>query len=107
MLRVLLRSVGHIGLAVGFVTFVVDGARSIANKEWDYLSISSALETVFPRAYAGWQEAAKLHLPPVLWDPVLVRTLAAPFFVGVTVLAMLLLLLGRKPKAKIGYSNRD
>jgi hypothetical protein len=107
MLRLLLRFVGYLGLAVGFIAFVVDGARSIANKELAYVSIGSVLDTVLPHAYGGWQEAAKLRLPPALYDPVLVKTLAAPFFVGATVIAVLLLLIGQKPKPKIGYSNRD
>jgi hypothetical protein len=107
MLRALLRFVGYLCLAVGFISFVVDGARSIANKEWAYLSIGNAFETMFPRNYAGWLEAAKQHLPPVLFDLGLVQLLAAPFFIGATVLAVLLLLLGKRPMAKIGYSNRD
>jgi hypothetical protein len=107
MLRALLRFVGYLCLAVGFISFVVDGARGIANSEWAYLSIGKAFETMFPHNYAGWLEAAKLRLPAVLFDPGLARLLAAPFFIGATVLAILLLVLGKKPKAKIGYSNRD
>jgi hypothetical protein len=107
MLRLLLRFVGHVGLAVGFIAFVVDGARSVANKELAYVSIGTVLDTVLPHAYAGWLGAAKLHLPSVLYDPVLIKALAAPFFVGATVIAVLLLLIGQKPKPKIGYSNRD
>src|ERR1700730_13612778 len=97
MLRALLR----------FVGYIVDGARYIANNEWSFLAIGTAIDAVLPRSYSGWEDRAKLHLPAYLWDPVLVKTLAAPFFVGATVIAVLLLLLGRKPKAQIGYSSRD
>ena len=107
MIRALLRFFGYVGLAVGFVAFVVDGARCVANKEWSFLPIGTAIETALPRAYSGWQDLAKLRLPAFLWDPVLVDTLAAPFFAGVTLLALIFLLLGRKPKARIGYSSRD
>jgi len=107
MLRALLRLVGYLGLAGGFIAFVVDGAASVANKKWSFLSIRAALDSVLPHAYSGWEETAKLRLPALLWDPVLVRTLAAPFFLGACVIALLLLALGRKPKARIGYSSRD
>ena len=107
MLRALLRFIGYLCLAIGFIAFVVDGARSVANKEWTFLPIRAALDAVMPHAYAGWQEAAKLRLPPFLWDPVLVTTLAAPLFFAAAVIALIFLLLGKKPKARIGYSNRD
>jgi hypothetical protein len=107
MLRALFRFLGYVCLAIGFVAFVVDGARSVANKEWTYLQIKDVLDTVMPHAYAGWQEAAKLHLPGFLWDPVLVKTLASPFFFASAIIALFFLLLGKKPRARIGYSNRD
>ena len=107
MLRALIRFVGYLSLAIGFISFVVDGARSIADKDLAYLSIGAAMDTLFPRGFPDWQEAAKLRLPPALYDPVLINTLAAPFCLAATIIAVLLLLLGRKPKPKIGYSNRD
>ena len=107
MLRALIRCLGYLALSAGFIAFVVDGARYIANNEWSFLSIGSAIDTVLPRAYAGWESAAKLKLPGFLWDPVLTRALALPFFVAAAVMGVLLLLLGRKPKPLIGYSNRD
>jgi hypothetical protein len=107
MLRALLRFLGYLSLAIGFIAFVVDGARSVANKEWTFLPISAALDGVMPHSYAGWQEAAKLRLPPFLWDPVLRTMLDAPFFFAAAIIALIFLLLGKRPKARIGYSNRD
>jgi hypothetical protein len=107
VLRALLRFLGYLCLAIGFIAFVVDGARSVANKEWTFLPIGTALDTALPHAYTGWQEAAKLRLPAFLWDPVLVTTLAAPFFFAAAIIALVFLLLGKKPKPRIGYSSRD
>jgi hypothetical protein len=107
MFRALFRFLGYICLAVGFIAFVVDGARSVANKEWTYTHIDTALDAVMPHAYAGWQEAAKLRLPAFLWDPVLVTVLAAPFFFAAAIVALFFLMLGKKPRARIGYSSRD
>jgi hypothetical protein len=107
MIRALLRGLGYLGLALGFIAFVDDGARYIANNEWSFLAIGAAVDAVLPRAYAGWEAAAKLKLPGFLWDPVLTRALALPFFVVAAVIGVLLLLLGRKRKPPIGYSNRD
>jgi hypothetical protein len=106
MLRALLRFLGYLSLAIGFIAFVVDGARSVANKELTFLPISAALDAVMPHSQAGWQEAVKQRVP-FLWDPVLVTMLAAPFFFAAAIIALIFLLLGKRPKARIGYSNRD
>jgi hypothetical protein len=107
MIRALLRGLGYLGLALAFIAFVDDGARYIANNEWSFLTIGQAIDAVLPRAYAGWEAAAELKLPGLLWDPVLTRALALPFFLWAAVIGVLLLLLGRKRKPLIGYSNRD
>ena len=107
MLRALIRCLGYLALSAGFIAFVVDGARYIANNEWSFLPIGGAIDSVLPGAYAGWQAAAKLRLPAYLFDPMLVNALALPFFVVMSVIGMLLLLIGRKPRPRIGYSNRD
>jgi hypothetical protein len=107
MMRALLRCLGYIALSAGFVAFVVDGARYIANGEWAFLPIGTAIDAVLPGAYVGWEAAAKLRLPDYLFDPPLVRALATPFFAVAAVVAVLLLWLGRKRKAPIGYSSRD
>ncbi|MBV9517153.1 MAG: hypothetical protein JO068_03450 [Hyphomicrobiales bacterium] len=107
MIRAILRGLGYLGLALGFIAFVDGGARYIANNVWSFLTIDTALDAILPRAYAGWETAAKLKLPGFLGDPVLTRALATPFFVVATVIGVLLLLLGRKRKPMIGYSNRD
>lgn len=107
MIRGLLRSLGYVSLAGGFIAFVVDGAAYVANGEWAPLQIGTAIRAVSPGAYASWESAAKLRLPAPLWDPVLVRSLAAPFFLVAVIIGVLLLILGRRPRALIGYSNRD
>jgi hypothetical protein len=107
MIRALLRFIGYLGLSVGFVVFAIDGARYIANNELTFLPLGNVIDAVVPHAYAGWQEIAKQKLPAFLWDPVLVKALAMPFFAATTVIGVLLLLIGRKPKPEIGYSNRD
>jgi hypothetical protein len=107
MIRWILRFFGYIGLAGGFIAFVVDGAGYVANGEWESLQIGMAARAVFPAAFANMESAAKLRLPALLWDPVMLRLLAVPFFIVATVMGVLLLFLGRKPKALVGYSNRD
>ena len=39
MIRALLRGLGYLGLALGFIAFVDDGARYVANNEWSFLPI--------------------------------------------------------------------
>ena len=55
MIRAFLRGLGYLGLALGFIAFVDDGARYVANNEWSFLAIGSAIDAVLPRAYAGWE----------------------------------------------------
>ncbi|SDR06585.1 hypothetical protein SAMN05519103_00603 [Rhizobiales bacterium GAS113] len=107
MVRGLIRCIGYLALSAGFIAFVVDGARYIANNEWSFLPIGTAIDAVLPRAYSGWEAIAKLRFPAFLWDPLLVRALATPFFAVASLIGVLLLLLGRRRKALIGYSNRD
>ncbi len=50
MMRFLLRFVGYVLLAAGFVTLVIDGARSIANSALLLTPLGEALVTVLARA---------------------------------------------------------
>jgi hypothetical protein len=107
MIRWLLRFLGYISLAGGFIAFVVDGAGYVANGDWMSLQFGTAARAVFPGAFAHLESAAKQGFMAMLWDPVMLRLLAVPFFVVATLIGMALLFLGRKPKPLIGYSNRD
>jgi len=86
MIRFLLRFIGLICLAAGFILLIYDGTKSIAGNRLFLTSVQS---------YAGG----------LLWDPVMVTILAAPSWGLLGGLGIILLLLGRKKKPLIGYAR--
>ena len=95
---------GFLILAAAFAALLYDGTKTIAGSDiyftplqvtWTALSPTS-LSRIQPilEARAGW-----------LWDPVMVRALAAPTFLVLGILGALLIVLGRKKRPLIGYSR--
>jgi hypothetical protein len=105
MIRFLLRAVAFLLLAAGFVTLVLDGARSIAASALAFLDLQTLAAAVAPQKLAALQPAAE-RLSPALWDPVLVTALKGPAFLYLIVIGAILLRLTRPPAPKIGYSSR-
>jgi hypothetical protein len=104
MIRFLLRFLGLLVLAGGFVALVIDGTRTIASNqiritplrdhwiEWHAPSLQM-LQTNVER-YVPW-----------LWDPLIVSILGAPTFAVLGVVGAFLLLIGRKKRRLIGYAR--
>ncbi len=103
MIRFLLRLTGLLLVAAGFVGFVIDGARSIANTEITFVPLGQVLFQVFPTRFPMLEPAVTRHLHPALWDPVLLNLLLLPASVVAFLLGILLLWLGQKPAEPIGY----
>ena len=77
MIRFLLRFIGLLCLALGFIFLVYDGTKSIADQRWYVTKVSDVWITV--------QESSLTKLKPALegiagwlWDPVVVNVLNAP-----------------------------
>lgn len=95
MIRFLLRTLGLMGFAAGFVLAVIDGTRSIAASGIDTLPLGAALETLAPRRMSMLETAVTRHVHPLLWDPVLVGLLTLPAFAALFIAAAVLYRLGR------------
>lgn len=104
MIRFLLRAIGLCLLATGFVFFVYDGTKSIANQQFVYIRLSdlwAILNQSSLTAVESWLRQNVLWA----WDPYLVRFFELPTWVVLAALAVLLILLGRKKKPLIGYAR--
>ena len=102
MVRFLLRALGLLLMAAGFVGLVIDATRSIANGAVSFMPLGDLALLLFPRNFATLEPAAR-GLHPALWDPVLLNVFLVPAAVLGVVLGALFLWLGQKPAEPIGY----
>ena len=105
-MRFLLRLIGYLSVAAGFVALVIDGARSIANAGLRFMPVSEALIALVQERYQLIQPAIERNIHPWLWDPLLLTVLRAPAAVVALLLGFALLWLGRRQEAAIGIVTR-
>lgn len=106
MVRFLLRLLGYLLVAAGFVSLVIDGARSIANSAVQYTPLNLALTTLLGARMDALQPLVERNTHPFLWDPVLLNLLMAPAALIAFLLGFLLLKLGTPPEPRIGTVTR-
>lgn len=106
-LRFLVRMLGYLFVAGGFVALLTDGARSIANSALRFTPLGETLLTVVGERFRQLQPAVERNLHPMLWDPVLVQLLLLPTAAAGLLLGFLLLWLGAAPKPEIGIVTRQ
>lgn len=105
-MRFLLRLIGYLFVAAGFVALVLDGARSIANAGLRLTPLGEVLISVIQERYQLIQPAIERNLHPWLWDPLLLSLLRAPAAAVALLLGFALLWLGRRPDEVIGIVTR-
>ena len=106
MVRLLLRILGYLAIAAGFVTLVIDGARSIANSELMLTSLNELGLRLLGERFLQLQPAIERQIHPLLWDPVLINILRLPGAALGLALGFWLLWLGRHPGRQVGYLTR-
>ena len=104
MIRFLLRFIGLWVLAAGFISFVYDGTKSIADNHLYYTRISDAWSNVHQASLVALQPALE-SISPWLWKPAMTTVLDQPVWLAFIVVGSILILLGRKKKPLIGYSR--
>jgi hypothetical protein len=104
MIRFVLRLIGLLSLALGFIFLVYDGTKSIADQRLFVTKVSDVWVALNDTGLAQLQPAVE-RLAPWLWDPVLVRFLSAPSSLVLVILGAILLVLGRKRRPLIGYGR--
>ncbi|MDX3807977.1 PetM family of cytochrome b6f complex subunit 7 [Bosea thiooxidans] len=105
-MRFLVRCVGYLLVAAGFVVLVIDGARSIANAFLRFTTVGDVLAAVLHERYRSLGPMIERNLHPLLWDPVLLSVTQAPAALAALVLGFVLLWLGRPPEPQIGIVTR-
>jgi len=105
MIRFLLRFIGLICLAAGFILLIYDGTKSIAGNRVFLTSVRTLWELINAGSLARVEPMIRSYVGGYLWDPVMVGLLAAPSWGVLGVLGILFLLLGRRKKPLIGYAR--
>ncbi|HME28824.1 MAG TPA: hypothetical protein VKE53_03050 [Pseudolabrys sp.] len=103
MIRFLLRFIGLICLAAGFILLIYDGTKSIAGNRLFLTSVRTLWEQINAGSLARIEPTIQSYVGGFLWDPLMVTILAAPSWGLLGVLGIFFLLLGRKKKPLIGY----
>ena len=103
MIRFLLRFLGLLCLALGFILLVYDGTKWIADQRWHVTKVSDVWDLV--QSSPAKFEPLVDRIAPWLWDPVVVGVLNAPSWLVLFILGSILLLLGRKKRPLIGYAR--
>ncbi|MEA2838959.1 MAG: hypothetical protein QOF41_289 [Methylobacteriaceae bacterium] len=105
MIRLVFRFLGVLLLAAAFAALIIDGTKSIAASAVIYTPAADTAAQIFPDKFKLLQPALE-RIHPTLWNPVMADILRLPVWVIVAIFGVICLLLGRKPRPKIGYSRR-
>jgi hypothetical protein len=105
MLRFLSRTIGLLFMAAAFVFLVYDGTKSIAANALVYTRLSEFWTIVSATSLQQFERSIEQHAASWLWDPVTVTVLDGPTFVVLGILGAFLVLLGRRPKPRIGFAR--
>jgi hypothetical protein len=104
MIRFLFRFVGLLLLATAFIFFVYDGTKSIANQQLIYMKLAEVWAIIDQNSLNLVQDWLK-QKATWAWDPYARTIFDLPTWIVLGVLAVVLILLGRKKKPLIGYAR--
>jgi hypothetical protein len=105
MIRFLFRFIGLISLAAAFILVIYDGTKSIAGSSLSLTTVRALWELINAGSLAKVKPLIDHYAGGLLWDPMMLSILAAPAWGLLGLLGILLLILGRKRKALIGYAR--
>ena len=105
MIRFLLRFIGLICLAAGFILLIYDGTKSIAGNMVFLTSVRTLWELINAGSLAKLKPMIEPYAGGFLWDPLMVAILAAPSWSLLGAFGIIFLVLGRRRKPLIGYAR--
>lgn len=105
MIRFLLRFIGLLMLALAFIFVIYDGMKSIADRTFYSTTIGQFWADIHTTSLQSFQSTIERRVAAELWQfviqPVLNHSAAAVF----GILGAVLILLGRRKRALIGYGR--
>jgi len=105
MIRFLLRFVGLLLLALGFIFLVYDGIRSISDGGILVTKTSYIWNVAHDRSLQAFQAAIEHYAGAEVWQLGIAPILDQPASAIASVLGVILIVLGRKKKPLIGYAR--
>jgi hypothetical protein len=105
MIRSLLRLIGVVLLAAGFILLMYDGAKSIADSRIYIYKLGQLWTDIHASSLQSFQTSVQANLPRAAWDPVLTTLLDQPSWLVLGLVGTVFILLGRKRKPLIGYAR--
>lgn len=105
MIRALLRLLGVIFLAAGFILLMYDGAKSIADSRIYVYKLGQLWTDIHAASLQSAQAKVQGSLPAMVWDPLITTVLDQPSWLIFGIFGAVLLLLGRRRKPLIGYAR--
>jgi len=105
-MRWLARFIGLWLAAGAFVALVIDGAKSIADNALQTEPVGAVWVALSEASFVAAQEGVQRDFSPVLWERLVQPVLMLPVFAVLAILATLFLILGRRPRSRIGYAVR-
>ncbi len=106
MFRFCIRVLGFLLLAAGFAALVIDGTRSIAASNLVMARFGELCAWLLPKAFPLLQPAVERNIHPLLWDPVLRGFFLTPAWIVLSALGLMLILIVKRRRLKVGFSSR-
>jgi hypothetical protein len=105
MIRFVLRFLGLLLLALGFIFLVYDGIRSISDGNILLTKTSEIWLIIHDKSLAAFQQLVERHAGADIWQAVVSPVLEQPASAVSCILGVILIVLGRKKKPLIGYAR--
>jgi hypothetical protein len=105
MIRFVLRFIGLLLLALGFIFLVYDGIRSISDGSVLITKTSYVWSVINDAGLQSFQALVERRIGPDVWQFGIGPILEQPASAVAAVLGVILIVLGRKKKKLIGYAR--
>ena len=105
MIRFLLRFLGLLLLALGFIFLVYDGIRSISDGSILLTRTTEVWNVIHDRSLVTFQAVVERHTGAEFWRVAVAPILDQPAAAVSCVLGVIFVVLGRKKKPLIGYAR--